>query len=54
MSGPKKDNWISYLIFHRFSSFNYWLSVVCSLIKRITPKIRMLCFVLIKSIILNL
>ena len=53
---PKTDNCsyltISFLIvFHR-------LTVVqvpfCSLIKGITPKIRMLCFVLINSVLLNL
>ena len=53
-------SWISglasHLIFHRFSPFNCCLSVVLLLDKKkkITPKIRMLCFVLIHSILFNL
>ena len=34
--------------------FNCCLSVVCNLIKGITPKIRKLCFVLINSVLLKL
>ena len=37
-------------IFYRFSPFR---CNFCSLIKGITPKIRMLCFVLINSVLLN-
>ena len=33
-----------YLIFHRFSPFNCWLSVVLLLDKGDYPKIRRLCF----------
>ena len=39
--------------FHRFSPFNREVSF-CSLIKGITPKIRLLCFVPVNSTILNL
>ena len=53
---PKKDKWVSFL--SHFSPFFHRLIVVkvsfCSLIKGITPKIGMLCFVLINSVILNL
>ena len=42
-----------HLSFHRFSQFNCYVSF-CSLIKGITPRIRMLCFVLINNVIFNL
>ena len=40
---------------YRFSPFNCWtVELYCSLIKGITPKIRMLCFVLINSVLLKM
>ena len=49
---PKRDTCLSSP--SHFSSFNRCFSVVCSLIKGISPKICMLCFVLMNSVILNL
>ena len=44
-----------HLIFHRFLPFNCCFKVsFCSLIKGLTPKIRILCFVHINSLLLNL
>ena len=49
---PKTDEWLSSPShFDRFSSFS---CSFCSLIKGITLKVRMLCFVLINSVLLNL
>ena len=42
------------IFFYRLSPFNFCFMSFCSLIKGITPKIRVLCFVLINSVLLNL
>ena len=52
---PKRDKWWAlHLIFHNFHRLTVVYVLFCSLITRITPKIRMLCFVLINCILLNL
>ena len=51
---PKQINALAlHLIFHHFSLFNCCLSATLQLIKGITLKICMLCFVLINSFLLN-
>ena len=50
MVQPKTDMCLSSP--SHFSTFNCYVSF-CSLIKGITPKIRMLCFVLINRVLLN-
>ena len=48
-------DWLNlHLIFHCFSPFNCCLGVFFGLMKGITPKMCMLCSVLINSVILNL
>ena len=51
---PKPDTCVSTPShFSSFSPFNCCLNVVCSLINGVTPTIRMLCFVQINSVLIN-